>query len=226
MLKAQVKLTTFFLGLMLCVFLKMNVAFADVEIQVYKKKYSWKREWTLKIFDELNKEQYHLDHNSLLNVEINKESLSILDCSGYNEASLDEKKDFWVVFFSALTRAESAFNEKAKSIILKGHRSWGLLQLAKKTAKAQCSMNPPQSSVLNGNDNLYCGIRLMTWQLQGGPLPSGKKIRPDLVGKIFGKKMFQWGPLRQNDFHGRALLVNWFKDHLNQLKFCKKSNEA
>ena len=223
MSSAPFKFIVFYLVLIISI---TNFAFADVEILAYKKKYSWKREWTLKIFEELNKNFYHQDKNSLLNIEINKESLNILDCIGYNEASLDEKKDFWVVSFSSLTRAESAFNEKARSIILKGHRSWGLLQLAKQTAKVQCSIDPPNSNVLNGDDNLFCGLKLISWQLQGAPLPSGKKIRPDLSGQIFGKKMFQWGPLRQNDFKGRALLVNWFKNHLSQLKFCKKNNEA
>ena len=223
MSNVPLRFTAFYFVLVLCI---TNFAFADVEIKAYNKKYSWKREWTLKIIEELDKDFFHEDKNSLLNIKINKDDLSILDCVGYNEASRDDKKDFWVVFFSALTRAESAFNENARSVILKGHRSWGLLQFAKQTAKVYCSIDPPKSSVLNGGDNLFCGLKLISWQLQGAPLASGRKIRPDLDGQLFGKKMFQWGPLRQNDFRGRLLFVNWFKDHLRQLKFCKKTNEA
>jgi hypothetical protein len=104
----------------------------------------------------------------------------------------------------------------------RGHRSLGLLQLASATAKTQCGIIPPESSVLNAQDNLKCGIKLMSWQLHGAPTSSGKKLRSDLEGQIFGKYMFQWGPLRENDHRGRKLLTNWFKDHLDQLKFCRQ----
>lgn len=195
---------------------------ADVEIQAYRKNYSWKNEWTSKLLEELKKEQYRSGDKAMLNIQIDQDDLAELNCNGYNSATLDEKSDFWVVFFSALTRAESAFNEKARSPSTRGHRSYGLLQLAKLTAKSQCSITPPESDVLNAEDNLKCGVKLMSWQLQGAPVRSGKKLRSDLEGQIFGKYMFQWGPLRQNDFRGRALLVNWFKDHVDQLKFCQQ----
>lgn len=195
-------------------------SFAEVQINSYKKNYSWKQEWTDTIKEELKKEEYRKDSSSLLNIEIDEEDLDELECDGYNKASIDEKTNFWIVFFSALTRAESGFNEKAVSPNKKGPRSYGLLQIAKLTAKKECGITSPSSSVMNGSDNLKCGIKLMLWQLQGAPLKSGKKFRPDLEGQLFGKTIFQWGPLRENDRRGRALLVNWFKDHLNQLKFC------
>ncbi|MDD4975630.1 MAG: transglycosylase SLT domain-containing protein [Bacteriovorax sp.] len=197
-----------------------RTALADIQIQSYKKKYSWKNEWTSSILEELRKDEYRVGEKAFLNLEIDEEDLDQLECDGYNKASLDEKSDFWVVFFSALTRAESGFNEKARSRKSRGHRSLGLLQLASATAKTQCGIIPPESSVLNAQDNLKCGIKLMSWQLHGAPTSSGKKLRSDLEGQIFGKQMFQWGPLRENDHQGRKLLTNWFKDHLNQLNFC------
>lgn len=207
-------------------FLSIASVHADVQIQAYQRKHSWKNEWTSQILDELKKDEYRLGESAMLNIEIDSEDLDELECVGYNSASLDERSEFWVVFFSALTRAESGFNATARSALSRGHRSYGLLQLAKQTAKSQCSMKPPASDVFNPEDNLKCGIKLMSWQLLGAPASSGKKRRPDLAGQIFGKGMFQWGPLRQNDFRGRALLVNWFKDHIEQLKFCRPKSEG
>ena len=201
----------------------VNDPVSTVLIQAYKKNYSWKNEWSNFLLDELKKDEFRTGETAFLNLEIDEENLDELECDGYNKASLDEKSIFWIVFFSALTRAESGFNEKSKSPKSRGHRSFGLLQLARATAKTQCGIIPPNKSVLKAEDNLKCGLKLMSWQLHGAPLASGKKLRLDLEGQIFGKRMFQWGPLRQNDLRGRKLLVRWFKDHLSQLKFCRKS---
>lgn len=214
------KLFTARLIVYLSLFFSIASVHADVQIQAYQKKYSWKNEWTSQILDELKKDQYRLGESAMLNLAIDSEDLDELQCTGYNSASPDERSEFWVVFFSALTRAESGFNATARSALSRGQRSYGLLQLAKQTARSQCSIRPPESDIFNPVDNLKCGIKLMAWQLLGAPTSSGKKRRPDLEGQIFGKGMFQWGPLRQNDFRGRALLVNWFKDHTEQLKFC------
>ena len=197
-------------------------AYSDVQIQSYRKNYSWKAEWGQAISEELKKDQYRVGENAMLNIVLDEEDLDELECDGYNSASYEEKSDFWIVFFSSLSRAESSFNEKSVSPKSRGHRSFGLLQLAKQTAKTQCGINPPESSVRNAEDNLRCGVKLMWWQLQGAPTASGRKLRSDLETQLFGKYMFQWGPLRQNDLRGRALLTNWFKDHLDQLKFCQK----
>ena len=193
---------------------------ANIQIENYKKKYSWKEEWTSSLLSELKKDDYRIGDTALLNIEIDEEDLDELTCDGYNKATMDEKSEFWVVFFSALARSESGFNPKARSKLSKGHRSIGLLQLASATAKARCDIKPPVSSILNPLDNLKCGLKLMAWQLKGAPVSVGKKLRSDLEGKIFGKYMFQWGPLRQNDHQGRKLLVDWFNLHLGQLKFC------
>lgn len=196
-----------------------NVA-AEISIRPYSKKFSWKEEWSKSLSLELSRPEYSSNEQSLLNIEIDKEDLNELSCSGYNKASYDEKKDFWIAFFSALTRAESAFNSKAVSGKSRGHRAYGLLQLARQTAKSRCGMD--SEAVYIGEENLKCGVKLIQWQLQGAPTTSGRKLRSDLQGQIFGKYIFQWGPLRQNDRHGRKLLVTWFKNHVDQLSFCNK----
>lgn len=185
---------------------------AEVHIKTYKEAYSWKEEWSKVIASEVS-------DSALSSIAIDKDDLSELGCASYNEATSSEKADFWIVFFSALTRAESAFNPKAISAKNRGHRSFGLLQLSKLTAKKRCVV----SDVFSAENNLRCGVKLMKWQLDGAPVSEDKKLRSDLEGQIFGKYIFQWGPLRQEDFRGRKLLVDWFRDHLDQMPFCQKS---
>jgi hypothetical protein len=195
-------------------------ASAEIIIKNENKSHSWKSEWSQSILLELAKDEYRIGESALLNLKISEEDLLDLSCTGYNKASLDDKSNFWLVFFSALARSESNFNVKARSKMSRGHRSLGLLQLATSTAKSNCQIIPPKESVLDPILNLNCGIKLISWQLNGAPTKSGKKLRSDLEGEIFGKYMFQWGPLRQNDFKGKKLLTDWFKAHLAQLDFC------
>jgi hypothetical protein len=193
---------------------------AELVIQPFHKNYSWKSEWTQSLKSELSKEEYKNSETALLNIEVDEEDLDDLECDGYNKAGYDEKIDFWVTFLSSLSRAESGFNPKAASRKTRGHRSYGLLQLAKQTAAKECGLDPRSRAVFNAEENLICGVKLIQWQLQGAPTKSGRKLRSDLQGELFGKYIFQWGPLRQNDHRGRKLLVDWFKDHLSQLPFC------
>lgn len=195
---------------------------AEISIRPYRRSHSWKSEWSQALREELQKDEYKNGTGALLNIEVDEEDLDELECDGYNKASTDEKADFWITFFSALTRAESAFNPKAVSGKNRGHRSYGLLQIAKQTAHKECGLDPKNKGVLNPEENLKCGVKLIQWQLQGAPTKSGKKLRSDLEGQLFGKYIFQWGPLRQNDHRGRKLLVDWFKDHLKQLPFCER----
>ena len=184
---------------------------SKVEIQSYKKNYSWSNSWNDSIALELDQKNDLI----IMNGKIDTQDLQELGCIGYNNVVDNEvKKDFWVVFLSALTRAESAFNTKARS-----HSNHGLLQLAKSTARVQCGLKTLEE-IGDAHEHLRCGVRLMSWQLEGAPTISGKQRRPDLRGQLFGKGILLWGPLRQNDKRGRALLVNWFKKHLDQLPFC------
>lgn len=205
--------TLFFLSLSLSLSLSLN---AKVEIQPYKKN-SWDNSWNEHISYELDKSE----NMSLINSKIDDSDLSELNCTGLNKVTDNElKKDFWVVFFSALVRAESAFNTVVKSKAPKGgHGNYGLLQLSKRTAREQCGLDSIDD-ISNPKHHLECGVKLLSWQLEGAPARNGKLQRPDLKGQLFGKRILLWGPLRKNDKRGRKLLVNWFKSHLDQLPFC------
>ena len=146
---------------------------AKVEIQTYKKNYSWNNSWNDFISSELDQKNDLI----IMNGKIDTRDLQELGCAGYNNViDNDVKKDFWIVFFSALTRAESAFNTKARS-----HSNHGLLQLSKSTARTQCGLKTLEG-IGDANGHLRCGVKLMSWQLEGAPTASGKQRRPDLKG--------------------------------------------
>ena len=192
-------------------------AFSKIEINSFGT-HSWNNKWNDYISNELEQKE----NSVLLTDFIDLEDLESLGCPGFNSAENNSKIDFWIVFFSSLTRAESAFNLNAKSRAPKGgHGNYGLLQLSKATARGQCGINDPKD-ISDPNLHLRCGVRLLAWQIQGAPVSQKKLHRPDLKGQLFGKYMLLWGPLRQNDKKGRALLVGWFKKHLNQMPFCLK----
>ena len=191
---------------------------AKVEIQSLKKSSSWDNSWNEFISSAIDQKENII----LVTDDVDLEDLKLLGCPGFNSADVELKKDFWIVFFSALTRAESAFNLKAHARAPKGgHGNYGLLQLSKATARVQCGIFDPKD-IANPEYHLRCGVKLLAWQLKGAPSGSKKLLRPDLFGQLFGKGILLWGPLRQNDIKGRALLVGWFKKHLEQLPFCTK----
>lgn len=192
--------------------------YAAVEINSFKNS-SWEKSWNHVISKTLDDEQYF----HMLDEALDESDLKELNCLGFNQSttSRDEKKDFWLVFFSALIRAESAFNPQARAYVPNGKQgNYGLLQFNKTTARDRCDIMSVKE-LLEPSSQLSCGVHLLSWQLKGAPSKSGKLLRPDLRWQLFGKNILLWGPLRQNDKNGRKLLVSWFKDHLNQLSFCK-----
>lgn len=189
----------------------------SVTIKNYRHQ-SWDESWSEIITSELSKEKYQ----DMISLSLNTDDLKELNCLGYNKEKItsEDKKQFWVVFFSSLIRAESAFHLKARSKSARGkYGNYGLLQLAKQTGLDQCQIEA--ENIFNADAQLRCGVKLMNWQLAGAPAGSKNILRrPDLVNRLFGKKMLLWGPLSQRDHGGRARLVNWFKNHLDQLPFC------
>ncbi|MEA9357492.1 lytic transglycosylase domain-containing protein [Bacteriovorax sp. PP10] len=205
----------FFLPLLLLV--TSSSLHSKVEILPYKSNYSWDNSWNEAVRAELELEA----ESVIMNQEINAEDLKELDCPGYNSVTDNElKKDFWIVFLSSLTRAESGFNTKVRS---RGGNI-GLLQFSKATARTNCGLKTSEE-IAEPNDHLRCGVRMLSWQLEGAPTASGRMLRPDLKGQLFGKHILLWGPLRQNDKSGRKLLTTWFKKHLDQLPFCSSKAE-
>ncbi|MBY0414270.1 MAG: hypothetical protein K2Q18_08895, partial [Bdellovibrionales bacterium] len=101
-----------------------KVSKAQITIVPYRHT-SWNNEWNQSIISELTLRE----DSAMMKEDIDLADLKELNCVGYNSVkNPDLKKDFWVVFFSSLTRAESAFNTTVKSIAPKGgHGNYGLL---------------------------------------------------------------------------------------------------
>lgn len=207
-----------FFTILIFAILSCHKLYAAVEINSFKHS-SWDNSWN----NVISKILYDKQYSHMLDEALDESDLKELNCLGFNQTttSREEKIDFWLVFFSALTRAESAFNPKVRSNAPKGGQgNYGLLQFNKSTARDRCDIVSVKE-LLEPSSQLSCGIHLLSWQLKGAPSKNGKLLRPDLKRQLFGKYILLWGPLRQNDKTGRKLLVSWFKDHLNQLSFCK-----
>lgn len=193
---------------------------AEININSYKS-FVWPKAWSDAFYEEAKKEQFQ----NFFNRYIDEEDLKKLQCPDYNYANDDEKKDFWLVFFSSLARAESGLNEEAKSPRMRGHRSYGLLQLAPETADKFCNLVSVSYELMDGAENLKCGLTLMDWQTSGAPEKRRdgtlRLKRPDLENQLFGTGILLWGPLRSRDKRGRKLIYAWFNAHLDQLPFCK-----
>jgi hypothetical protein len=192
---------------------------AKVEIASFAKN-AWTADWSDALYEEISLS----DYQSLLTMPIDEGDLTELKCKGYNQTTdSEQRKDFWIVFLSSLARAESAFNPKVRSIAPKGgHGNYGLLQFSKRTAREKCQLDTLEK-IFNPKDHLRCGLKLLSWQLHGAPTGNGHFLRRDLKHQLFGKYIFLWGPLRQNDKRGRALLTGWFNKHLDQLPFCSQT---
>jgi len=78
-------------------------------------------------------------------------------CPGYDRASRDDKKAFWVALFSGLAKYESTWNPRAAGA---GGRYRGLLQILPQTARYRgCSMRDA-NDLYDGSTNLACAVRI------------------------------------------------------------------
>ena len=179
---------------------------------------SWQESWSQKIFQEIITEKDH----PLITTTIHSDDLKTFSCSNFNELAAEQKAAFWIVFFSALTKAESSFNPKARSKAPKGgHGNYGLLQLSKRTARDFCQLDETEENgFYSAENNLICGIKLLSYQIQGAPNKKGKLVRAKAKGRIFTSPIFFWGPLRAKDFKGKKRLMTWFNQQKDQLPFC------
>lgn len=184
----------------------------DIQIENSK----WKAEWTKALIEKMDE-----NNSSFLNNHLNSEDLNTLYCPNYLNLTHNEKKQFWIYFFSGLTKAESGFNAKIRSKAPKGgHGNYGLLQLSKRTARVLCQLSP--EDVYDPIKNLKCGITLMDYQLKGAPNDKGKITKKRTLNRIFTSPIFFWGPLRKKDYRGKKVLTTWMKTHTSKLPSCQK----
>ena len=92
----------------------------------------WKEKWSHAIMDSLD----HPHLNDLINgkLRINAGDLSEINCPYFNEATPEQKKQFWVLFMASIAVPESHFHETKVDPDFDNSNSTGLLQIDEKTA--------------------------------------------------------------------------------------------
>jgi hypothetical protein len=105
-------------------------------------------------------------------------------CPGYDSASEEERKQFWVGMLSALAKHESTWRPEAAG---GGGRWFGLLQIAPATARGYGCQAQTAEALKDGAANLTCAIRIMavTVPRDGVVAANGRGIAAD------------WGPFHQ-----------------------------
>lgn len=115
-------------------------------------------------------------------------------CPGYDSATEDERKAFWVGLVSTLAKHESTW----RSTVSGGGGRWhGLLQISPATARSYGCVAGDAKALKNGDLNLRCGLRIMasTVPRDGVIAAGGKGVAAD------------WGPFHQPS--KRADMAAW-----------------
>ncbi len=157
----------------------------------------------------------YLDETALIDLSVNEADLKRVNCSGYRQASREERKHFWIVFMASISSQESAFNPKTRywerSL---GEWSEGLFQLSvsNRKPKGGCSLINRQT-ILRPLPNIYCALDIMENQIRG----SRRYQRP--TGHLFPAKPYYWSVLTRMPAQGKV--IEFFKRHLDDLPFCQ-----
>lgn len=118
-------------------------------------------------------------------------------CPGYETATIDERRAFWVGLLSATAKHESTWNPRAAG----GGGKWiGLMQIDPRTAKNYNCRAKTAADLKDGSANLACAIRIMSAQVAKDGLVAGNGTRG--IGR-------DWAPFRSSS--KRADIAAWTK---------------
>lgn len=118
-------------------------------------------------------------------------------CPGYQEASLEDRRAFWVGLLSATAKHESTWNPKASG----GGGKWiGLMQIDPRTARNYGCKATTSAELKNGSANLACAIRIMSAQVAKDGMVAGNGSKG--IGR-------DWAPFR--NAKKRAEMASWTK---------------
>ncbi|QYZ71763.1 lytic transglycosylase domain-containing protein [Neotabrizicola shimadae] len=125
-------------------------------------------------------------------------------CPGYEDASIEDRRAFWVGIFSALAKHESTWNPKASG----GGGAWiGLTQISPATARQYgCEANST-AELKDGAANLACALRIGAAQVDRDNLVVGNGARG--LGR-------DWAPFRSAK--KRADIAEWTRSQ----EYCQK----
>jgi hypothetical protein len=179
----------------------------------------------------------------LRNTQIKESDLEQIGCPGFNNATEEQKRKFWVVFMSAIAKPEDNFRTDGCYHEDDGTDSCGLLQIDYAAANRWCGLLAAEMGKTSFTTedmkvpevNMKCGLMIMDAQLNGSAALSlskqkpptvirNKPGRPNIKGSLFvDNGPFYWNVLRNND--EKEEVIEWFKKHAErQLPFCKTPN--
>jgi hypothetical protein len=79
-------------------------------------------------------------------------------CPGYEGASMEDRRSFWVAMVALTARAESGFNPAAQA---RGGFV-GLMQIAPATARAAGCGVSTKAELADGENNLFCAVQILS----------------------------------------------------------------
>ncbi|MDQ2067577.1 transglycosylase SLT domain-containing protein [Xinfangfangia sp. CPCC 101601] len=116
-------------------------------------------------------------------------------CPGYKNATLNERRAFWVGLMSAVAKKESSHNPAASG---GGGRYIGLMQISPATARGNGCDAASTAALKDGSENLECAVEVFSRDVARDGLVAGGGNRG--IGR-------QWGPFRKSD--ARATMAAW-----------------
>lgn len=116
-------------------------------------------------------------------------------CPGYEQASLDQRRAFWVGLLSATAKHESTWNPRASGA---GGRYLGLMQISPATARQYGCEAKTAEALKDGTANLACAVQIMAVQVGRDNMVAGGGTKG--VGR-------DWGPIRKAS--KRADIAAW-----------------
>lgn len=119
-------------------------------------------------------------------------------CPGYETASLEDRRAFWVAMFSALAKHESTWNPAAAG---GGGRWIGLTQISPATARDYGCEAQSVVALKDGTANLACAVRIAAAQVGRDGMVAGGGNRG--MGR-------DWAPFRAAS--KRADMAGWVSD--------------
>lgn len=175
--------------------------------------YDWKPQYSQSILGYMSRPEL----STLIDTRLNIYDLSKLNCFGYNQASVLEKKMFWITFMASIAHAESTLNPNVVYRDIDGTLSSGLLQIDLQSANrhtyAYTRKTYTQKDLHNPDLNLMAGLYIMKHQLEGGM----NDDRPEIAGRLFTERSYYWSVLTLK----RDLIIRTFtKNALANLSFC------
>jgi hypothetical protein len=164
---------------------------------------TWKRSWSAQVGSSID------DHSTELidEADIPYADLEALNCLGYTDASEEDKKRFWALFFSSISLYETDFNPNTR-YWERGLNVWseGLFQLSVSTGRYHSGCEHlSEENILDPFDNIDCAVAVMRNQM---------RVR----GSLFPSRAYYWSVLTSTK---KYKVQSFFKSQMSELSFCQ-----